>query len=115
MLDTLVVVDRAGKVVNRAHSVTLSQVSSVVEKPRRFYLSTLSQSTGGMGAPAFRLDGKLVGVYVLRAIRSNDHGGGSMFGMFGGMQDSMAMILLPAVEIQDGAAQAPPREDAAEE
>lgn len=112
ILDSVVILDRTGKVANRAASVVLARVASLVEKPRRFYMTDYAQSTGGLGAPAFTPEGKLVGVLMLRMIRSNDHGGGMMSALGGGMQDSMALILLPAAEVQEGASQAPPREEA---
>jgi hypothetical protein len=63
----------------------------------------------GLGAPAFSLDGKVVGVFVLRAIASSDPGS-MMGGMMNSMQDNLAGILLPAAQIVEGASQAPPFE-----
>jgi len=112
ILDAVVVIDRTGKVANRAHSVTVSRVSSLVSKPRRFYLTDYAQPSGGLGAPGFTPEGKLIGVFMLRMIRSTDQGGGFMSGLGGGMQDSMAIILLPAAEVLEGASQAPARGEA---
>jgi len=111
VLDAVVVIDRTGKVANRAHSVTVSRVSSLVSKPRRFYLTDYAQPSGGLGAPGFTPEGKLIGVFMLRMIRSTDQGG-FMSGLGGGMQDSMAIILLPAAEVLEGASQAPARGEA---
>ena len=118
ILDPVVTLDRTGKVANRAASVQVGYVASLVEKPRRFYITDTAATMMNMGAPAFTADGKLIGVYVMRVIRSTDHGGGGIFGMASGMQDSMSLILLPAIEVADGASQAPPRDgsgDAGEE
>jgi len=111
VLDEVLVIDRAGKVANREHYVGLSRVSSVVYKPRLFYLcgATAGGFSMGLGAPAFSLDGKVVGVFVLRAISSGD-AGGMMGGMMNSMQDNLAGILLPAAQILEGASQAPPFE-----
>lgn len=111
VLDEVLVIDRAGKVANREHYVGLSRVSSVVSKPRLFYLcgATAGGFSMGLGAPAFSLEGKVVGVFVLRAIASSEQGS-MMGGMMNSMQDNLAGILLPAAQILEGAAQAPPFE-----
>lgn len=111
VLDEVVIIDRAGKVANREHFVGLSRVASVVSKPRLFYLCGASAGgfSMGLGAPAFSLDGKVVGVFVLRAIASSDPGS-MMGGMMNSMQDNLAGILLPAAQIVEGASQAPPFE-----
>lgn len=109
ILDEVLVIDRAGKVANREHFVGLSRISSVVPKPRLFYLcaATAGGFSMGLGAPAFDLEGKPIGIFVLRAIASSDHGGGMMSGMMSSMQDNLAGILLPAAQIAEGASQAP--------
>jgi hypothetical protein len=112
ILQQLLIIDRAGKVANREHYAGLSRVASVVQKPRLFYLCDASAGgfSMGLGAPAFDMEGKIVGVFVLRAIASSDSSGGMMGGMMGGMQDNLAGILLPAAQIAEGASQAPPFE-----
>lgn len=109
LLDEIVVIDRAGKVANRELFVTLVRISSVVPKPRLFYMA--DNSAGGfgtgLGAPAFDAAGNLVGIFVLRAIASADAGFG---GGMNQMQDNMAGILVPAAQIAEGASQAPPFE-----
>jgi hypothetical protein len=108
ILDELVIIDRAGKVANREHYVGLSRIASVVSKPRLFYLCDGSSggSSMGLGAPAFNMEGNVVGIFVLRAIASTDGGMGGMMGQ----QDNLAGILLPAKQIAEGVAQAPPFE-----
>ena len=112
LLDQVLIIDRAGKVANREHFVGLSRIASVVPKPRLFYLcdATAGGFSMGLGAPAFDLEGKAVGVFVLRAISVTEPGG-MMGGMMNSMQDNLAGILLPAAQIAEGAAQAPPFEE----
>lgn len=114
ILQELLIIDRAGKVANREYFAGLSRVASVVQKPRLFYLcdATAGGFSMGLGAPAFDLEGKVVGVFVLRAIASSDQGGGMMGGMMNSMQDNLSGILLPAAQIAEGASQAPPFEEA---
>jgi hypothetical protein len=57
-----------------------------------------------MGCPAFTLDGKILGVFVMRAVRGSSGGGG---GMFGGQRSNLTGIILPAEDILKAAKQAP--------
>lgn len=99
-LDQVVTIDRLGKVARRNHSVSVSRVSSVIAKPRTFYVvETLYDS---IGTPAFTLEGKLIGVYFIRTIKATGSGG-----MFGG-DDNIEYILLPSADIQEAASQVPP-------
>lgn len=106
LLERVVVINRLGTVASWSTAVYLDRVHAVVEKPRTFYVP------GGMGAmeselgcPVFTLDGKGVGILVLRVAPS---GGGGMGGMFGGMSSmGMIPIILPGQDILEVAEQAP--------
>ncbi len=65
LLDQVVILSRLGQLANHAPSARLDRVESVVTKPRRFYVinGTLHQE---LGIPVFTLDGKCVGVLVIR-------------------------------------------------
>jgi hypothetical protein len=106
-LDQVISVNKLGKVAGRAHSISVERIDAIVSKPRTFYVPGKDPSNSGLGAPAFTLDGKIVGVFFIRAIKET---GGGMGNMFGGGQDNIAIILLPAIDIQEAAAQAPPFE-----
>jgi S1-C subfamily serine protease len=105
LLERVVVINRLGTVASWATAVYFDRVHAVVEKPRTFYVP------GGMGAmeselgcPAFNLDGKAVGILVLRVAPS----AGGMGGMFGGMSSmGMLPIILPSEDILEVAKQAP--------
>jgi len=100
LLDTLVTMNRLGKVAGRVYSVSFSVIEAKVEKPRVFYLP----NTGTPGAPAFSLDGRVAGVYVIRVIKDMDGNG------MGLLSDDQVMttILLPAPDILEGVKQVPP-------
>ena len=51
--------------------------------------------------PAFTLDGNIVGIFVMRVIKSTGGGGGM------GGDPNMTSIVLPAADIAEGAKQAP--------
>jgi len=105
LLDTVVVINRLGRVASWATAVYIDRIHAIAEKPRRFYVP------GGMGAmeselgcPAFTLDGKAVGILVLRVLPSGGGGGSS----FGGMSDmGMLPVILPSEDILEVAKQAP--------
>ena len=102
-LDQVFTISRLGKVARRAHAIEIKRVQAIIEKPRLFYI-TEDGTNGGVGGPAFTENGEFIGVYFLRSIKSTGSGMGSMLG---GADDNMAVILLPAVDIQEAANQAP--------
>ncbi len=106
-LDEIITINRLGKVARRAHAVSVERIHAIVTKPRTFYLPGNDPTQSGLGSPAFTLDGKLIGILLLRSIKNT---GGSASNMLGGMQDNMMGIIIPTADIQDAASQAPPLE-----
>lgn len=105
VLDQTVIVGRMGKIANRALSASLTRIQAVVEKPRRFYTIGISGPGGDLGSPVFTMDGKLVGVLLLRAMPGKGGGGSS--------ESPVMPVIIPADDIVPVAAQAP--EDAPKE
>jgi hypothetical protein len=104
MLDQTVLVSRLGKVANRSIAAYMQRIQAVVEKPRKFYTVGLSGRGDELGAPVFTMDGKVVGLLLLRVMQ----------GQASGMSDSPFLpVIIPADEIQTVAVQAP--EDAPKE
>jgi len=106
VLDNLVILDRLGTVAGWSACVTLDRVQAIIQKPRRLYVpsaSFIDIMGGGLGCPAFTLDGKVVGLLVLRLMPSAAGGMGSMFGGMGGMLP----VVLPSQDILEVAKQAP--------
>lgn len=106
ILDEVISINRLGKVAGRAHSASVERIQAIITKPRTFYVPGENPTQTGLGSPAFTLDGKVVGVFVMRSIKST--GGGSMFGGIGGARDNIAVVILPSSDILDAAEQAPP-------
>lgn len=98
-LDQVVALHRLNSAAGRACAATPERVSAVIKKPRTFYIpeSTLSATT--LGAPAFSVDGGLVGIFVVRAI--------SLKGGTRNFRNNMTPIILPAADILNAAKQAP--------
>jgi hypothetical protein len=79
VLDHVVTLNRLGSPAGRAYAVSVERISAVVQKPRVFYIPATSMGSTALGSPAFSLDGNLLGVFVMRSIRSRGGGGGGGF------------------------------------
>lgn len=102
LLDRVVTLNRLGRVANRVFSASFEYIDAVVEKPRTYYIPGNDPTSTSQGSPVFRLDGKVVGVFVLRAISAEAGEGGR--------RNSVIPIILPAADIAEGLAQIPPQE-----
>ena len=65
VLDQIIVVSRLGQAANRSAAARLDRIESVVSKPRTFYIVN-NNMHDELGVPAFTMDGKCIGVLVLR-------------------------------------------------
>jgi hypothetical protein len=103
--DRVVDLGRLGEVADRSVSVSLPTISAVVDKPWHFYVVE-----GDPNGPVFGLDGRIIGLSVLRIAPKAGGGNSNMspFSMLGGT-GSMPMIpiILPAEQVARIAAQAP--------
>src|SRR5204862_7601410 len=90
----------------RTCAASAERISAVIKRPRKFYVPETSPTSTAPGAPAFSLDGNIIGVFVTRAISLK--GGGTR-----NMRNSMTPIILPADDILKAVKQAPePKADA---
>lgn len=106
ILDELIILNRLGKVANRAPAVSLDRVESIIEKPRTFYIPGRGTSSSGLGSPVFTYDGKLVGLQLLRSIKTEGQPGiGSMLSGLEGL--GIIPVVLPSSDIAEAAKQAP--------
>src|SRR5581483_11413720 len=69
MLDQVIALNRLGNAAGRAYAASVERISAIVERPRLFYVPETSFTTTALGAPAFTLDGKVVGLFVMRALK----------------------------------------------
>jgi hypothetical protein len=105
VLDEVLAINRLGKVTGRAHGAAIGRITAVVKKPRLFYVPGGELAMTGFGCPAFTSDGKLVGLFVMRSLKSGG-GGGGMFS-FNVQNLGITGIILPAEDVRKIAAQAP--------
>ena len=100
LLDEVITLNRLNSAAGRAYAASVERISAVVQKPRTFYIPDSTMTSTTLGSPAFSLDGKIVGLMVMRAV--NAKGGGSR-----NYRENMTSIILPAEDILKGAKQAP--------
>lgn len=105
-LDPLVIVSRLGAVGGWGPAASLQHVQAVVEKPRPMYVAQPG-GVGGLGTPAFTLDGKLAGFVVIRSVTGDRSG---MFSFMSGNPEGLGLlpIVLPAAAVREVAKQAKP-------
>lgn len=103
IMDPVLALNRLGKVAGRTLAVSLERISAVIRKPRTLFIPGNDPTHSGLGSPVFAMDGRIIGMLAMRRIKSEGGGGG----MFGGMQDNMMGVVVPARDILDGAQQAP--------
>lgn len=105
LLDQVITLNRLGNAAGRAYSASVERIAAIVERPRLFYVAENSLTMTALGCPAFTLDGKVLGVFVMRALKN--HGGGGM-GILSPQQANITAIIIPAEDILKAAKQAPP-------
>jgi hypothetical protein len=103
ILDEVITLNRLGKAAGRAYAASVERISAIIQKPRLFYVPDGNVTSTTLGSPAFTLDGKPLGVFVMRTTKS---GGGGM-GMFNLRPDNMTSIIVPADDILKAAKQVP--------
>ena len=106
VLDQLITLNRLGKVAQRVHSASIEHVDAVVTKPKKFYIPGSEATATRSGCPAFSLDGKIVGFFVMRTAKGRSSGAAS---------DNVASIILPAEDVHKAALQAPATPEKAKE
>jgi len=104
LLDQVLALMRQGNAAGRAYSASAERISAIVERPRLFYVPETSYTVTPMGAPAFTLDGKILGVFVMRSIKATS-GSGMSAAM--NQRDNITGIILPAEAVLKAAKQVP--------
>jgi hypothetical protein len=98
ILQPLIGLSRLGTVAGRASGASHEYVHAVVERPRKFYVLSTTDTGTSLGAPVFDLSGKPLGIVVLRTAPAA--GSGGMMGMMmSGAGDNVLPIVLPASTI----------------
>ena len=104
LLDEVITINRLGQVSRRAHAASVERIDAIVRKPRTFFIPGNNPTNTEMGSPAFTLDGKVVGVLLIRAIKSSG-------GTAGNPSQNVTQMFLPAEDVLEAATQAPAFEE----
>jgi hypothetical protein len=99
VLEPLITLNRLNKAANRAYSASPERVAAVIQKPRTFYIPDTGMTATTLGSPAFLMDGRLLGIFVMRAV--SGAGGTS------NLRQNLTSIILPAEDVLKAARQAP--------
>jgi hypothetical protein len=106
MLDPVIVLSRLGRVGGWVPAAQLQTIGAIIERPRTFFVIETGMQ-GGIGTPAFALNGKMVGVITMRMVTG---GKPSMFNFSGGAEAlGLLPVILPAADVLEIAKQAPER------
>jgi S1-C subfamily serine protease len=105
LLDVVIALNRLGNAAGRSYAAAVERISAIVESPRLVYIPETSITATALGAPAFTLDGKALGLFVMRAMKGRG-------GMFGVSTDSVTGIIVPAADVLKAMKQVPPPQDA---
>ncbi len=109
LLDQVLGLTRLGNAAGRAYSASAERIAAIVERPRLFYVPETSMTTTSLGAPAFTLDGKILGLFVMRSIKASS--GSGMSGVMN-QRDNITGIIVPAEDVLKAAKQVPPAGEA---
>jgi len=105
LLDQVIALNRLGNAAGRAYAASVERISAIVERPRLFYVPETSMTTTTLGAPAFTLDGKILGIFVMRALKGP--GGGGALGMLSMQAQNTTAIIVPSDDILKAVKQVP--------
>lgn len=102
LLDSVLIVSRLPKVLNRGLSARIERITGVLERPRKRYaLNPASISSNDLGSPVLTPAGAAVGILVTRMQK------GSAEDSARAMSQNIALVIVPASDILTSAAQAP--------
>ena len=75
LLDEVITLNRLNSAAGRAYAASVERISAVIQKPRTFYIPDSTMTSTTLGSPAFALDGKIVGLLVMRAVNAKGGSG----------------------------------------
>lgn len=100
VFDQVVVLMRLGQIANRSLAASIERVSAVLTKPRAsYFLPNIMRYS--LGYPTFAVNGKPVGVLVLRASMNNDQDRDSY-----NLYEGMLPVVMPCTTVMAAAEQA---------
>ncbi|MGA4643220.1 S1 family peptidase [Limisphaera sp. 4302-co] len=105
VLDPVVTITRLGQAAGRAHAASFERIAAVVRRPRLFYVPDDTITTTTLGSPAFAMDGRVLGLCVMRTAA----GAPGALSIMSVQADTQAAVILPAADVLKVAQQVPTR------
>lgn len=100
ILDHIVALSRLGNAGGYAPVVSISRIEAIIKKPRTMFMTDpMKALLSGLGVPVYSLDGKIIGLNLMRASKSTDIIGDDLSRGMGALPT--LPIILPAQEIID--------------
>jgi len=105
VLDPVITITRLGQAAGRAHAASFERIAAVVRRPRLFYVPDDTITTTTLGSPAFAMDGRVLGLCVMRT----SAGAPGALSIMSVQADTQAAVILPAADVLKVAQQVPAR------
>jgi S1-C subfamily serine protease len=105
LLDEVITLNRLGKVADRTISVSILRIEALVRRPLPYYFIS-EGGPGGLGVPAFALDGAPLGILLMRTAPSDGGTDISSLLLAGGSGMGVIPIVVPAATLLESAKQA---------
>jgi len=105
VLDPVITITRLGRAAGRAHAASFERIAAVVRRPRLFYVPDDTITTTTLGSPAFAMDGRVLGLCVMRT----SAGAPGALSIMSVQADPQAAVILPAADVLKVAQQVPAR------
>lgn len=100
ILDHIVALSRLGNAGGYAPVVSISRIEAIIKKPRTMFMTDpMKALLSGLGVPVYTLDGKVIGLNLMRVSKSTDIIGDDLSRGMGALPT--LPIILPAQEIID--------------
>jgi len=101
LFDPVVTLNRLGNIAKRTLAMSSGRIEARVQKPRLFYSVSAAITGSPLGGPVFTLDGKLIGLILVRKSVGDDAESG-----LGGNPSGLLPVLTPVSELGDSIKQA---------
>jgi len=97
LADRICILSRLSSASGYAPHISLYRVQAIITKPRTFYVPNFMAVLSGLGTPVFDLEGKVLGIMLMRMTFTEGQGMGEMFGGIRSM--GVLPVVLPAKDI----------------
>lgn len=98
LAEHICILSRLSSASGYAPHVSLSRIQAIITKPRTFYVPEFMAVLSGLGTPVFDLDGKVLGIMLIRITFTEGMGMGEVFGGIRSM--GVLPVILPIKDIR---------------